>query len=80
MEPFERDSTVPSSIVRSLISYPSFDRYTPSENQWSLIHPMHMNRSDANGASLDGKVYIVGGFNGTECMNSAEYYDPLVNQ
>ena len=41
---------------------------------------MHMNRSDANGASLDGKVYIVGGFNGTECMNSAEYYDPLVNQ
>ena len=25
-------------------------------------------------------MYIVGGFNGQECMNSAEYYEPSANQ
>ena len=27
-----------------------------------------------------GKVYICGGFNGTECLNSTETYDPETNQ
>lgn len=27
-----------------------------------------------------GLVYIAGGFNGQECLSSAEYYDPIVNQ
>jgi len=27
-----------------------------------------------------GRVYIAGGFNGQECLNSAEYYDPATNQ
>ena len=26
------------------------------------------------------RIYICGGFNGQECMNSAEYFDPKVNQ
>jgi len=26
------------------------------------------------------KIYICGGFNGQECMNSAEYFDPKTNQ
>ncbi len=30
------------------------ERSTPSENQWSLIAPMHQERSDASGAALDG--------------------------
>lgn len=29
---------------------------------------------------LTGKIYITGGFNGQECMNSAEMYDPELNQ
>lgn len=27
-----------------------------------------------------GKIYITGGFNGRECMSSAEVYDPELNQ
>ena len=27
-----------------------------------------------------GKVYICGGFNGQECLNSAEVYEPATNQ
>jgi kelch-like protein 10 len=26
------------------------------------------------------RIYICGGFNGQECMNSAEYFDPKTNQ
>ena len=30
--------------------------------------------------STAGRVYIAGGFNGQECLNSAEYYDSATNQ
>ncbi len=29
---------------------------------------------------FQGKVYIAGGFNGTECLSSAECYSPATNQ
>ena len=29
---------------------------------------------------LKGRIYIAGGFNGQECLNSAESYDPVSNQ
>ena len=29
---------------------------------------------------LEGKVYICGGFNGHECLSTAESFDPLTNQ
>ena len=31
-------------------------------------------------ACLAGKIYICGGFNGQECLNNAECYDPSTNQ
>lgn len=31
-------------------------------------------------ASFTGKVYICGGFNGHECLSTAESYDPFANQ
>ena len=30
--------------------------------------------------SATDRIYICGGFNGQECMNSAEYFDPKTNQ
>lgn len=41
---------------------------------------MQHQRSDASAASMAGKVYIVGGFNGNEVLGSAEIYDPVTNQ
>lgn len=41
---------------------------------------MNVQRSDACATVLDGFIYIVGGFNGVECMNSCEYYNPAINQ
>uniref|UniRef100_T1IUX1 Uncharacterized protein n=1 Tax=Strigamia maritima TaxID=126957 RepID=T1IUX1_STRMM len=47
---------------------------------WSLIAPMNVQRSDASATTCLNKIYIMGGFNGQECMNTAEVYDPEVNQ
>jgi kelch-like protein 10 len=30
-------------------------------------------------SSID-RIYVCGGFNGQECMTSAEYFDPTINQ
>ncbi|PSN47135.1 Kelch-like protein 10 [Blattella germanica] len=56
------------------------ERYNYRTNQWSLIAPMNVQRSDASATMLNDKIYITGGFNGQECMNSAEVYDPDTNQ
>ena len=57
-----------------------FTRYSPTTNEWSLVHPMNQKRSSAGGASLNDRVYVVGGFNGKACLNSAEVYDPQDDQ
>jgi kelch-like protein 10 len=41
---------------------------------------MHLLRSDASAASLNGKIYIVGGFDGDEVLSSAEVFDPDTNE
>lgn len=56
----------------------SGERYDPALNQWEMISSMNRQRSDASAASLRGKVYIAGGFTGTEVLISVETYDPAV--
>lgn len=36
------------------------ERYDPKTNQWTMIAPMSVQRSDANACTLNGKVYITG--------------------
>lgn len=45
-----------------------------------MIPSMHRQRSDASAAVLHDKIYIVGGFNGLEVLNSAEVFDVETNQ
>jgi hypothetical protein len=45
-----------------------------------MVQPMHRQRSDASACSARGKVYVAGGFNGQEVLNSVEFYDPTVNE
>ncbi|TKS88090.1 Kelch-like protein 10 [Collichthys lucidus] len=56
------------------------ERYRPKTNQWSLIAPMHEQRSDASCTTLNSKIYICGSFNGNECLQTCEYYTPETNQ
>ncbi|UYV69012.1 KLHL10 [Cordylochernes scorpioides] len=48
--------------------------------QWLMIASMHSPRSDASATSLNGQVFITGGFDGSICMNSVESYNPATNQ
>lgn len=41
---------------------------------------LNQNTSLFSRICLTDKIYITGGFNGQECMNTAEVYDPDTNQ
>lgn len=49
------------------------ERYLASKNQWSLIHPMHHQRSDASAHSLNG-VYVMNIVVTSISTNGYEYY------
>lgn len=36
------------------------ERYNPKTNQWTVISPMNMQRSDASACTLKGKIYATG--------------------
>lgn len=38
--------------------------YDPKMNQWKFVTDMNHARSDASATCFNGKIYIVGGFNG----------------
>jgi kelch-like protein 10 len=52
------------------------ERYDYGTNRWSMIASMNEERMHASATTLNGKIYIVGGFNSNWCVNSAEVYDP----
>lgn len=45
----------------------SAERYNPQTNQWTLIAPMNLQRSDADACALNGKIYITG-IIGIDCL------------
>ncbi|KAK5976279.1 BACK domain-containing protein [Trichostrongylus colubriformis] len=55
------------------------ERYDPKTNKWERIPSMIQMRSDAAAVSAGGKVYVSGGFNGTEVLTSVEVYTPGTN-
>lgn len=47
------------------------ERYDPKTNQWTMIAPMSVQRSDASACTLNGKVYITGILGKKKCSNYA---------
>jgi hypothetical protein len=56
------------------------ERYDPDENQWRRVADMIAVRSDMGAAVHNTKIIVVGGFNGSDYLNSAEMYDPSTNR
>ena len=59
------------------------DRYDPSNDQWTTnaIPPLTVRRTHL-GATLptvDGKMYVIGGWDGYSALTSVEVYDPWTN-
>ncbi|CAJ0591138.1 unnamed protein product [Cylicocyclus nassatus] len=55
------------------------ERYDPALNRWERIPDMNQMRSDAAAASAGGKLYVSGGFNGNEVLQTVEVYSLATN-
>ena len=53
----------------------SVELYNVSENQWYEAPPMNRRRSDAGVANVNGKIFVVGGFDGLNVHDSVEFLD-----
>ena len=51
------------------------ERFDPATNAWEAMPPMATKRSAFGAAVLDGKLIVVGGYDGSQCLNSAERFN-----
>lgn len=56
------------------------DVYDPNNDQWTSIAPLHTGRCQAGVAAYKGKLWVVGGSDGWNCLGTVETYDPDTNQ
>ena len=50
------------------------------EDRWYLVPPMKTARRGAGAAALHGKLFVIGGSDGTNFLNSVECYDPSTDE
>jgi N-acetylneuraminic acid mutarotase len=53
--------------------------YDPLANAWSAIADMPDARANLGAAALNGKIYVVGGQDGTSTSKSGAVYDPATD-
>ena len=51
------------------------EKYDISTNEWTRLPNMHEYRSDCSAIISNDKLFVAGGFNGSFCLKSVEYYD-----
>ena len=52
------------------------ERYDPDRDAWEKVAPLSDRRINFGVAVLHGFIYVVGGHNGGQYLNSVERYDP----
>ena len=55
----------------------SVERYDPVTNKWTFVSSMSCPRGGVGVAALGGRIYAVGGHDGSNYLNSVECYDAL---
>lgn len=61
-------------------SLSTVEKYDTISKKWTPVLPMAIQRSRVGVAILDGKLYAIGGFDGTVRLNDVEKYDPTTNR
>ena len=61
-------------------SLSSVEMYSISRNQWFMARSMNEVRSRAGAASLNGVIYVVGGFDGVTPLRTAEMFNPVTGK
>lgn len=56
------------------------ERYDPDYNQWNVMKPMSVPRSNVGLVALDSLLYAVGGYDGRSPIRTVECYDPKKNE
>ena len=56
------------------------ERYDPQNNVWKNVAKMSCPRGGVGVAALGGRIYAVGGHDGSNYLNSVEAYDPITNR
>ena len=54
--------------------------YDPATNQWTTTCPMNVARSVAGVASLVSSIYVAGGYNGKDYLDTVKSYDIELNK
>nr|ACS83711.1 Kelch-like ECH-associated protein 1 [uncultured bacterium AOCefta2] len=57
----------------------SVEEYNPNTNTWTPKAPMPHGRTNASAAVVNGKIYVMGGIEGSPRANYNEVYDPVAN-
>ena len=55
------------------------ERFNPENTEWEVVKPMTEARASFTVASLEGKLYVIGGYRRGRKLNSMECYDPSQN-
>ena len=55
----------------------SVECYDPKLNTWTMVSSMTCKRGGVGVAALGGKIYAVGGHDGSSYLNTVEVYDPV---
>lgn len=58
----------------------SVEAYNPRTNTWHAVTPMQTPRSNFGIEVLDGQLFVVGGFNGSNTTTDVEFYDAKTNE
>ena len=58
----------------------SVERYDPAKNAWEAVAPMSAARAAPAAAVVDGKLYVMGGYDSGIRLSSVERYDPARNE
>ena len=61
-------------------SLSSVEMYSISRNQWFMVRSMNEVRSRAGVTSLNGVIYVVGGFDGVTPLRTAEMFNPVTGK
>ena len=54
--------------------------YDQAANRWSALPPMTVARYWATAVGLNGKLYVIGGYNAIDPVATVEMYDPTTNR
>lgn len=55
------------------------ERYDPLSGVWTVVKPMLTRRCRLGVATLNGKMYVCGGYDGSTFLQSVEVYDPVTD-